>query len=98
MASSNEKSGKGIIILLLLLIIGLLIGVLASSNKHSQPATNTSTPVTSTSTALQDCMNQAHQQWDGVIASAEGTPGNAYDFDKSQLDQRLVQCHQQYGY
>jgi hypothetical protein len=98
MTSSNEKSGKGIIILLLLLIVGLLVAVLASSRSHTQPATNTSAATPSTSTALQGCMNQAHQQWDGAIASAEGTPGNAYSFDKSQLDQRLVQCHQQYGY
>jgi hypothetical protein len=45
--------------------------------------------------AIQACEDQAHRQWDQQVALAEGTPGNAYSFDKSQLDQQLARCQYQ---
>lgn len=45
--------------------------------------------------AIQECIDKAHEQWDYQIALAEGTPGNAYSFNKSQRDMQIANSRYQ---
>jgi hypothetical protein len=96
-----SRSGSAVAISAIIIILIVLLATQHGTSKQETAATTQSqgqAPVAQTNTELQDCMNQAHQRWDSVIATDEGTPSNAYEFAKSQLDQQLAICHQQYGY
>jgi hypothetical protein len=102
----SARSNATLSILLSVVASFIWIGVIdnaASSSKQqqSQQAVQ-STPaqtVDNQQAALQACIDQAHREWDGDIAIAEGgLDQEPYNFDKSQLDQQLNLCHEQYGY
>lgn len=95
--ASKSKSNHSKIILLIVLVAVLFtfIGIALAGSNHPQPTQNTQAPTQAN--ALQDCINRAHGAYDGLVAVQEGSTPPATTA-KSQLDQAIAGCHQQYGY
>jgi hypothetical protein len=80
-----------------LVLVAVLLFVLMghSSNKTDAETSNTAQTQSNTNGDLQGCINDAHGQWDGLVASGETMSPN---YAQSDLDQAIATCHQQYGY
>ena len=82
----------------ILVLVAVLLFVLLghNSNKTQAETTDTNQTQSSANSDLQGCINDAHTQWDSLVASGETLSGPNYA--QSNLDQAIATCHQQYGY